>query len=145
MSDGKGARGQGLLRQAARFIGLSGLGWLLDFTIYTLLSLRLSNLAMNNIISSLAGASFVFAFSTRFVFQDSHRIPLGWKYFIYIAYQLALIFLISELLAYINGLIAAGFSAPLILRFSAVIAKIIVTPITMTINFFAMKCVIEKL
>ena len=69
-----------LLMQALRFVGLSGIGWLLDFTVYTLLSTRVSNLAAVNMISSLVGASFVFAFSTRFVFRDNHRIPLFWKY-----------------------------------------------------------------
>ena len=29
-----------LLRQALRFIGLSGIGWLLDFAVYTLLSIK---------------------------------------------------------------------------------------------------------
>ena len=33
-----------LLRQALRFLGLSGIGWLMDFTVYTLLSLRFQNL-----------------------------------------------------------------------------------------------------
>lgn len=65
-----------LLIQALRFVRLSGIGWLLDFTVYTLLSTRVSNLAAVNMISSLVGASFVFAFSTRFVFRDNHRIPL---------------------------------------------------------------------
>lgn len=134
-----------LLRQAVKFVGLSGLGWLLDFTIYTLLSLKLRDLALVNTLSSLAGASFVFMFSTRFVFRDSHRIPLGWKYFIYICFQLLLIFLISRLLAWIDAVIVARCSVALIVRFAAVISKIIVTPITMTINFFAMKGVIEKL
>ena len=78
-----------LLIQALRFVGLSGIGWLLDFTVYTLLSTRVSNLAAVNMISSLVGASFVFAFSTRFVFRDNHRIPLFWKYCVYIAYHFA--------------------------------------------------------
>jgi len=133
-----------LLRQALRFVGLSGIGWLLDFTVYTLLSLRMENLALVNVLSSLVGASFVFIFSTRLVFRDSHRIPLWLKYLVYLVYQLALIFLISRLLALLAGLLAAAPWA-LLRRFSAVLAKILVTPVTMAINFFAMKTVIEKL
>ena len=130
-----------LLRQALRFLGLSGIGWLMDFTVYTLLSLRFQDLAWVNVFSSLVGASFVFIFSTRFVFRDSHRIPLGLKYAIYIVYQLVLIYLISKLLAFIHLLIVTHTALPL----APVLAKIIVTPITMTVNFFAMKTVIEKL
>ena len=125
-----------LLMQALRFVGLSGIGWLLDFTVYTLLSTRVSN---------LVGASFVFAFSTRFVFRDNHRIPLFWKYCVYIAYQIVLIILISLLLAKINSLMTTYVSAVLIVRYSAILSKIIVTPITMTLNFFVMRFAIEKL
>ena len=134
-----------LLRQAIRFVGLSGIGWLMDFAVYTLLSLRMENLALVNVFSSLVGASFVFVFSTRFVFRDSHRIPLGLKYAIYIVYQLLLIFLISKLLAWIAAGIVRYAPWELLRRLAAILSKIIVTPITMTINFFAMKTVIEKL
>ena len=134
-----------LLRQAVRFVGLSGVGWLLDMCVYTVLSLMMKDLVTVNIISSLVGASFVFAFSTRFVFRDSHRIPLGWKYAIYIVYQLLLIWLISHLLARVNEGILLLFESGWIRRSAALLSKIIVTPVTMTVNFFAMKGVIEKL
>ena len=133
-----------LLRQALRFIGLSGIGWLLDFAVYTLLSIKASNLAAVNMISSLVGASFVFVFSTRFVFRNNHRIPLIWKYCVYIVYQVILIVLISLLLSRINELICA-LTPAFIAAFSAVLSKIIVTPITMTLNFFVMKLAIEKI
>lgn len=134
-----------LLRQALRFLGLSGIGWLMDFTVYTLLSLRMENLALVNVISSLVGASFVFLFSTRFVFRDSHRIPLWLKYAIYIVYQLVLIWLISKLLALVHLVIVTYAPWPFLVKLAPVLAKILVTPITMTVNFFAMKTVIEKL
>ena len=135
---------RGLFRQALRFIGLSGIGWLLDFAVYTVLSMLLSNLAAANMLSSLVGASFVFLFSTRFVFRDNHRIPLFLKYCAYIVYQVILIVLISLLLSRINALICA-FAPAFIAAFSAILSKIIVTPITMTLNFFVMKFAIEKL
>ena len=134
-----------LLRQAIRFVGLSGIGWLMDFAVYTLLSLRMENLALVNVFSSLVGASFVFLFSTRFVFRDSHRIPLRLKYAIYIAYQLVLIFLISKLLAWVHLLIVSHTDRAALVSLAPVLAKILVTPVTMTVNFFAMKTVIEKL
>ncbi|MCR5576128.1 MAG: GtrA family protein [Oscillospiraceae bacterium] len=134
-----------LLRQALRFLGLSGIGWLLDFTVYTLLSLRFHDLTWVNVISSLVGASFVFVFSTRFVFRDSHRIALWLKYAIYIGYQLVLIWLISKLLALVHLTIVSHTDWPLLISLAPVLSKMLVTPITMTVNFFAMKTVIEKL
>ena len=132
-----------LLWQAVRFVGLSGVGWLMDFTVYTLLSLRVQRLDLVNILSSLVGASFVFVFSTRFVFQNSRRFPLWVKYAVYIVYQLVLIVLISRLLAWVHLLIVSRFTWPLLLRFAKILAKILVTPVTMTVNFFAMKAIVE--
>ena len=143
--EGKESALRRLLGQALRFLGLSGIGWLLDFTVYTLLSLRFRDLAWVNVLSSLVGASFVFLFSTRFVFRDSHRIPLRLKYAIYIAYQLVLIFLISKLLAWVHLLIVSHTDRAALVSLAPVLAKILVTPVTMTVNFFAMKTVIEKL
>ena len=115
------------------------------YLVRNLLSLRMENLALVNVFSSLVGASFVFLFSTRFVFRDSHRIPLRLKYAIYIAYQLVLIFLISKLLAWVHLLIVSHTDRAALVSLAPVLAKILVTPVTMTVNFFAMKTVIEKL
>lgn len=135
-----------LLMQALRFVGLQRHRLAARISRYIpCSSTRVSNLAAVNMISSLVGASFVFAFSTRFVFRDNHRIPLFWKYCVYITYQIVLIILISLLLAKINALITTYISAALIVRYSAILSKIIVTPITMTLNFFVMRFAIEKL
>ena len=133
------------LNQAVKFIGLSGVGWLLDFCVYTLLGVFLHNLVANNIFSSWVGVTFVFIFATRKVFQNNHTISLKWKYIIYIIYQAVLIFFISKLLNGINLSILSHTTVVLITRFSSIISKILVTPITMTLNFFVMKYVIEKL
>lgn len=134
-----------LLRQAVRFVGLSGIGWLLDFTVYTALSFVLENLAVVNMLSSLVGASFVFLFSTRFVFRNSHRVPLWMKYAVYIAYQLLLIWLISLLLAQVNVLLLKLLGGTFLAAFCPTLSKIFVTPITMCLNFFVSKFVIEKI
>lgn len=134
-----------LLSQAIRFVGLSGIGWMLDFATYTILGIWFSNLVLNNIISSWIGVTFVFLFSTRVVFQNNSRISLKWKYVIYLLYQSVLIFFISKLLNIVNTSIVTYISMELIRDFSAIISKIIVTPVTMILNFFVMKGVIEKL
>lgn len=134
-----------LLGQAICFIGISGIGWLLDFLVYTCLGLASSNLVINNTISSWVGVTFVFIFATRKVFRNESKIALPWKYLIYILYQCVLIFFISKVLNVINAGIVAYISMGLIVKFSAVIAKILVTPITMVLNFWVMKGVVEKL
>ena len=134
-----------LLYQAIRFIGLSGIGWLLDFGTYIILGLFYDNHVLNNFISSWVGVTFVFIFATRKIFENNSKIPLFAKYLIYIAYQVVLITLVSKLLGIIDSAIVANASWDLIIRFSGIIAKIIITPITMVLNFFVMKGVIEKL
>lgn len=131
--------------QILKFIGVSGIGWLLDFLTYTGLGLVSENLVLNNIISSCVGVTFVFAFATRKVFQNNSKISLRWKYLIYLAYQMVLIVFISKLLDGINAMIVNNFDIEIILRFSSVIAKIVVTPVTMVLNFIVMKRIIEKL
>lgn len=134
-----------ILSQAIRFVGLSGIGWILDFCTYTVLDLMSPNLVLNNIISSWVGVTFVFTFATRKVFKNNSKISLKLKYLIYLGYQLILIFAISNLLGAINAAIVNNITIDLILKFSSIIAKILVTPITMVLNFFVMKGVIEKL
>lgn len=134
-----------LLSQAIKFVGLSGIGWLLDFMTYTLLGFFSTNLVLNNSISSWVGVTFVFIFATRKVFKNNSKISLKWKYIIYLLYQCLLIFVISKLLGGINGWILYNIEIAIIEKFSAIISKILVTPITMILNFVVMKSVIEKL
>jgi len=131
--------------QAIQFVGLSGIGWLLDFATYTLLGSVSGNLVLNNTISSWVGVTFVFIFATRKVFQNNSKISLKWKYVIYILYQCILIFFISKLLDVVNVFILENIAIQLIQQFSAILSKIIITPITMVLNFIVMKNVIEKL
>lgn len=128
-----------------RFIGISGIGWILDFCVYASMGMLFSNLVMNNIISSWIGVTFVFVFATRNVFKNNSNISLKLKYFIYLFYQCVLIYFISKFLNVINSAIVSNIEFKLILKFSSIIAKILVTPITMIVNFFAMKCIVEKL
>ena len=134
-----------LIKQAIKFVGLSGIGWILDFCIYTTLGGISTSLVLNNIISSGMGVTFVFIFATRKVFKNNSKIPLKWKYIIYLGYQFVLICSISNLLNGVNTAIVNNISIELILRVSSIIAKVVVTPITMILNFFVMKGLIEKI
>ena len=134
-----------ILGQAVRFIGISGVGWFLDFLAYTCLRLRSCNLVLNNTISSWMGVTFVFIFATQKVFKNKSNIALLWKYLIYILYQCVLIFFISRVLNGINIAIISCINIRLIMKLSPIIAKLAVTPITMILNFWVMKELIEKL
>ncbi len=134
-----------LLIQAVKFVGISGIGWLMDFAIFNVLTLFYSNVSLNNFISSTVGVTFVFLFATRKVFENNSKISLVWKYVIYIVYQFLLILLASKVLAIINTFIIANITVGTIVRFSAVLSKIIITPFTMVLNFFVMKGLIERI
>lgn len=134
-----------LVRQAITFIGLSGIGWLLDFSAFVLLGLFSSNLVLNNIISSWCGVTFVFVFATKKIFQNNSHISLKWKYIIYLAYQAVLIYFISILLNEIHAFLLQEFTLALILTFAKPLSKILVTPVTMVCNFIVMKGILERL
>ena len=134
-----------LFIQAIRFIGLSGIGWILDFTTYTVLGVISANLVLNNTISSWVGVTFVFLLSTRIVFKNNSKIPLKWKYVIYLLYQCVLIIFISKLLNRVNIYLLTHVTLAVVKNFSTIISKILVTPITMVLNFIVMKNVIEKI
>ena len=69
-----------LIKQAFKFFGISGIGWIIDFTIYTILtSIFKLNVDISNIISSLSGCSFVFMISTRKLFENNSKINIKIK------------------------------------------------------------------
>lgn len=136
-----------ILKQFINFLFLSGIGWLIDFTLYLLFS-NIFNLKIihSNILSSIPAVTFVFFISTRKIFsKNNSRISLKEKYLIYFLYQLILIVLISLLAQYLYLLSLKNISMNVELKLLKIIIKILITPITMLINFIVMKFLIEKL
>lgn len=134
--------------QCAKFFVTSGSGWLLDFGFYLFLSHTLNfNVAYANMISCIPALTFVFIISTRKIFhQRESKIPLKSKYFIYFFYQLILVFCVSWLgQAIYQWIFGTHLMQILIASHLKLICKLMVTPITMTINFFVMKYLSEKL
>ena len=134
-----------LLKQAVKFIGLSGIGWIIDFSTYSGLCLLYNNIVVNNIISSWIGVTFVFIFATRKIFKNNSNISLRIKYIVYLCYQMILIFAISKLLGYVNNYIISNIKMEMVVSLSSIISKIVVTPITMIMNFIVMKSIIERI
>lgn len=128
------------LAQAARFVALSGLGWLCDLGTFTLL-VRLGgwDAAAANIASSYVGVTFVWFTSLKTVFQrrgDSRFLLLYW------GFQLGSILAYSYLL----GLLAAALPLPAAWQdWRALAAKIIITPFNLASNFVFMKALTRHL
>lgn len=132
-----------LIKQALNFFGISGIGWILDFIVYTILtSLFKINVDISNMLSSLVGVTFVFFVSTRKVFINNSKINIKVKYIIYIVYQIILIFIASKIMLLLKDYLI---NIDLIAKYINIIVKIIITPFTMIINFIVMKNLIEKI
>lgn len=137
-----------LLNQFKRFLLTSGIGWLIDFGIYSIITSFFGiNILYANIISSIPAVTFVFIISTRRTFTNGEtNLSLRMKYIIYIIYQLILLLFISNLGQYLFYILNSNLLITMIVgKYMKIFVKIIITPITMTINFLVMKFLIEKL
>jgi putative flippase GtrA len=135
---------KGLLLQFIKFFGISGIGWCLDFSVYIFLTQKLNwPVFQSNYISSILAVSLVFYVSTRKIFKEStSKISIRSKYLIYLTYQILLLSLVSILGQYLSTYLGM---LGLYSNITKILAKIIITPITMIINFVVMKIMVEKL
>lgn len=138
-----------LLRQALRFLAVSGTGWVIDFSCFYLLTAygRLT-VAYANMLSSIPAVTLVFLVSTRKIFANKKEgLPLWGKYIVYFVYQMVLVFCISWVGEWLFRLLSrtALMTVPLIAEHLKIVCKILITPVTMTVNFFVMKVLCEKL
>ena len=129
-----------LLNKFFRFALISGVGWLIDFSVYTALTrLTAFPVAGANYVSSLPAITYVFLMSTRKLLAcKTDRASKLTKYLVYALYQLALVSAASFLMQVLAGWLAA-FTV-----YSKLAAKILVTPFTMTANFFVLRAIAEK-
>ena len=136
-----------MIYQIYKFLGISGIGWLLDFSIFTILGVFLDNLFKISMISALAGATFVFAMSPKFIFKNYNGISLKIKYIFYISYQICLIMLISYMIVKVDFILTQYVTDlfSFINEFCYILAKILVTPFAMLCNFIVLKLLIEKI
>lgn len=134
-----------LYLQALKFVGVSGIGWCMDFALYSVLAWCGVALFTANLLGSTLGVTFVFISSTRFIFKNQGPIPLYAKYLFYLLYQAVLLFLMSKLLVTVHSVL--GVYAPAFVPVSTLplLAKMMITPVSMVINFIVLKNMIEKL
>ena len=123
---------------------MSGTGWVIDFGLYSILTgIFELQILYSNILSSIPAITFVFIVSTKRIFKENKDgFSIKQKYLIYFVYQMVLILLVSLLGQFLYTIIinnGINFS------FLKIIIKIIITPVTMILNFFVIKYLAEKL
>jgi len=135
---------RGLFQSAAKFAGLSGAGWLLDFFLLLALVrfLKLPVFTANLISASTAGL-FVFLASRKVVFRATHG-NVARRAIFYLAYTIGVILLASWAMRLLVGLFHASGNAwlarPVI---AAALAKVLVTPANLALNFVVARGVNE--
>lgn len=131
------------LDKIIKFVLTSGIGFLLDFISYFMMT-QLINISVvyANFTSSIIGATFVFIVSMRKIFiHDNSKIPLMCKYILYIMYQLIMITVASLLISYVNKFLSASTDISLIVKYSKMLSKILVTPLTLSCNYIFMRTI----
>ncbi len=134
-------------RQGIRFVALSGVGWLIDTSVFLLLvSFTPITVLLANIVGGACGASFAFLTSSRWVFAGvGTKVPA--RLVIYLIYTVLLILTASVLVDLVHsGLTTlsagAGFAAPR--SFIAFVAKCLVTPLLLVSNFFVARYLSQR-
>lgn len=150
-----------MLKQLFRFLGVSGLGWCLDFSIYLCLTLFFGwPVFWANCAGGLPAITLVFIVSTRKIFRQGGGLPLWAKYLLYLVYQGFLLVAASALASALTQplcrLLAKVPASLPVLRGTAAtpsngtdgltktLSKLIVTPATMLCNFCVMKLLSER-
>ena len=136
-----------IFKQFLSFLLVSGVGWIIDFSIYIALT-KLANFKViyANILSSIPAITYVFLMSNKKIFKNMNsKLSLKIKYLIYFGYQLILLLSISLLGEFLYDKLIGFVIIPVLVNNFKIIIKILITPITMTLNFIFMKNLIEKL
>lgn len=135
-----------LMNQLVKFILVSGIGWMIDFVIFYILSgIFHFSVMVSNIISTIPAFTFVFLISTRKIFRKkTGNISLMAKYAIYFTYQIIFVYVVSFIGQKVFELLCGAnlLSDITLLKLAA---KIVITPITICCNFIMLKVLTEKL
>lgn len=137
-----------IYRQIIKFLLVSGTGWLIDFGLYSILaSIFGLNVLISNLISTIPAFTFVFFISARHIFKTNVRLfSVKQKYIFYFSYQILLVIIISFFGQWsYNFLLPALTNNGINPVMSKFIIKILITPITILVNFTVMKLLTEKL
>ncbi len=138
---------QGGLVAFLKFGGLSGMGWLLDFT---LLLAMVGGLGVPpfvaNVISSSTAALTVFLVSRRFIFARSEG-ALGTRVTAYLLYTLCVIAVAALAMTWIiqaSGELAQAYGHDPSRALLTAVAKVLVTPPQLLMNFLVSRHMSER-
>lgn len=123
-------------RQFIKFTAVSGIGWFIDISLfYSLIWYFNLNTLYANLIGAFVAVTLVFFVSIHKVFIKGKSILLN-KFLVYLFYQVVSISLFSKIIDWLSHVI-------LFITIDSVSAamasKIILTPITLIINYIFMK------
>jgi putative flippase GtrA len=136
-----------LFHQVMGFVAISGVGWIIDFSVYTILTLVGVSAGIANFLSALPAITFVFFLATKKTFRrNMGGVSLVWKYVLYVLYQLVLLtgvsYLNQTLFDLLHGTLAEG---TLLYQYCALLTKVMITPITVFCNFIVLKRLAERI
>jgi putative flippase GtrA len=137
-----------VMKQGLSFVLVSGVGFMLDFTVYFFITNFIEiKLSYANMISAIPAVTYVFFMSTRKIFSNKKsQISIGYKYLIYFIYQIILVTLVSMFAQILYDKFYEFVTRWTIIEYNfKIIIKCFITPITMICNFFAMKILCEKI
>lgn len=136
------------LKQFFQFISVSGVGFLMDFSIYTVLTSKMNvSVSYANMLSAIPAITWVFIFSTRKIFMtNGNKFGLIHKYVVYLCYQVILLIAVSYLAQWIYDILYPNIHALWIIgKYLNLFCKCLITPITMICNFMVMKFLAERM
>ena len=138
---------ENIRERAIKFIFTSGIGWILDFGIYIILTKHFGwEVLYANFCSAIPSITFVFIVSTSKIFKNKQtKLSLPYKYLIYFIYQMILIISVSYIGQVLYGVFINFVKIPFVLSYLKIFIKIIITPITLLLNFLFMNILIEKI
>ena len=136
-----------LIKQGLSFILVSGIGWIFDFTTYLILTNIFDlKVMISNMISAIPALTYVFAMSSKRIFKNENsKVSLKFKYIIYFVYQIILVTTVSFIAGFLYDYVIGIITINILIKYMKLIVKIIITPITMLLNFIIMKNLIEKI
>ena len=130
-----------------QFAGLSGLGWLLDISILlTLVSAFKLDPSLANMVSSCTAALAVFLLSRELIFNKASKV-LSLRITIYLIYTLSVIVVASIAIGMIVPILrplAGNIIGEWTLVALVGVAKIIVTPPQLIMNFYMSRFISER-
>ena len=136
-----------ILNKFIKFLGISGFGWLIDFSIYCILIfIFFVPVFWANIFSAIPAVTLVFFVSVRKIFKRNiSKIPLGLKYAIYICYTIILLIFVSMIGQWGHETIVSFDLFRFFHSFAPIFIKCCITGITVVCNFFMMRFLAESI